>query len=60
MDDEGIVQVDNNFQTSVPGVYAAGDITPGTRLAIRAAFEGTRAAVGIHKSLIPEEEKVGK
>ncbi|HSU15654.1 NAD(P)/FAD-dependent oxidoreductase [Longimicrobium sp.] len=58
MDDEGIVQVDNNFQTSIPGVYAAGDITPGTRLAIRAAFEGTRAAIGVHKSLIPEEEKV--
>lgn len=52
---EGILQVDKNFQTSVPGVYAAGDITPGSRLAIRAAFEGTRAAIGIKKSLIPEE-----
>jgi thioredoxin reductase len=59
-DDEGIIQVDNNFATSVPGVYAAGDITPGTRLVIRAAYEGTRAAMGIHKSLIPDEERIGK
>ena len=58
VDDEGIVQVDKDFATSVPGVYAAGDITPGTRLVIRAAYEGTRAAMGIHKSLIPEEERI--
>ncbi|HEX8246106.1 MAG TPA: NAD(P)/FAD-dependent oxidoreductase [Longimicrobium sp.] len=59
VDDEGIVQVDNDFATSVPGVYAAGDITPGTRLVVRAAFEGTRAAMGIHKSLIPDEKRIG-
>ncbi|HEV2146348.1 MAG TPA: NAD(P)/FAD-dependent oxidoreductase [Longimicrobiaceae bacterium] len=57
-DEEGILQVDSEFLTSVPGVYAAGDITPGSRLAIRAAYEGVRAAVGIHKSLIPEEKRV--
>src|SRR3712207_8771032 len=39
VDDEGIIQVDKEFATSVPGVYAAGDITPGTRLVIRAAYE---------------------
>lgn len=53
-DDEGIVKVDNDFETTVPGVYAAGDLTPGSRLVIRAAYEGTRAAVGIHKSLFPD------
>ncbi|MEW5928811.1 MAG: NAD(P)/FAD-dependent oxidoreductase [Gemmatimonadota bacterium] len=57
-DDEGILEVDRNHETTVPGVYAAGDIIPGSRLAIRAASEGVRAAVGIHKSLIPEERKV--
>lgn len=57
-DDEGILEVDKDFETSVPGVYAAGDITPGTRLVTRAAYEGTRAAIGIHKSLIPPEEKI--
>jgi thioredoxin reductase len=57
-DEEGILEVDKNHLTTVPGVYAAGDIIPGSRLAIRAASEGVRAAVGIHKSLIPEERKV--
>jgi thioredoxin reductase len=57
-DDEGILEVDGDFETTVPGVYAAGDITPGTRLVIRAAYEGTRAAMGIHKSLIPDEERI--
>lgn len=46
------------LETSVPGVFAAGDITPGTRLAIRAAYEGTRAAIGIQKSLIPPDRRV--
>ena len=58
VDDEGVVQVDKEFATSVPGVYAAGDITPGTRLVVRAAYEGTRAAMGMHKSLIPDEERI--
>lgn len=57
-DEEGMLQVDREFETSVPGVYAAGDITPGTRLAIRAAYEGTRAAIGIQKSLIPPDRRV--
>jgi thioredoxin reductase len=57
-DDEGILEVSDNYETTVPGVYAAGDITPGTRLVIRAAYEGTRAAIGIQKSLQPEERKI--
>jgi thioredoxin reductase len=55
---EGILDVDKEFQTSVPGVYAAGDIVPGSRLVIRAASEGARAALGIHKSLIGEARKI--
>jgi thioredoxin reductase len=55
---EGILEIDKDFQTSVPGIYAAGDITPGSRLVIRAASEGARAALGIHKSLIPEDRKI--
>ena len=57
-DDEGILHVDEDFETTVPGVYAAGDITHGSKLAIRAAAEGTRAAVGIYRSLLPEERRV--
>jgi thioredoxin reductase len=54
---DGILLIDRNHATTVPGVYAAGDITPGSRLAIRAAAEGARAAVGIHKSLIPDDRR---
>jgi thioredoxin reductase len=59
-DEEGILEIDKEYQTTVEGVYAAGDIVPGSRLAIRAAAEGVRAAVGIHKSLIPEDRRIGK
>jgi thioredoxin reductase len=57
-DDEGILEVDKNFETTVPGIYAAGDITHGSKLAIRAAADGTRAAIGIYRSLMPEERRV--
>ncbi len=57
-DEEGILQVDDDFQTSVPGVYAAGDITPGSKLAMHAASDGARAGIAIYKSLIPEERRV--
>ncbi|HVH12245.1 MAG TPA: NAD(P)/FAD-dependent oxidoreductase, partial [Longimicrobium sp.] len=45
-DEDGILEIDREYETSVPGVYAAGDIVPGSRLAIRAASEGVRAAIG--------------
>jgi thioredoxin reductase len=57
-DEEGILQIDGDFQTSVPGVYAAGDIVRGSKLAIRAAADGTRAAIGIYRSLLPAERQV--
>jgi thioredoxin reductase len=59
LDDEcGLVWVDDEQQTSVAGVYAAGDITPHSQLAIVAAAEGAMAAIQIHKSLIPEEQRI--
>jgi len=54
----GILEVDDDFQTSVPGIYAAGDITRGGKLAIRAAADGTRAAIGIYRGLLPEDRRV--
>jgi thioredoxin reductase len=54
---DGILLVDKEHATTVAGVYAAGDIIPGSRLALRAAAEGARAAVGIHKSLIPDDRR---
>jgi thioredoxin reductase len=57
-DDEGRVVVDGHGNTSVPNVFAAGDITPGPQLAIAAAAEGATAALAIHKSLVPLERKL--
>jgi len=48
----GLLWVDDTQQTSVEGVYAAGDITPQSQLAIVAAAEGAMAAIHIHRSLI--------
>ena len=56
-EDCGLVWVDRTHQTSVDGVYAAGDITPNSQLAIVAAAEGAMAAIHIHDSLIPPERK---
>lgn len=53
----GLVWVDQTRQTSVAGVYAAGDITPNSQLAIVAAAEGAMAAIHIHDSLVPSERK---
>lgn len=48
------VVVDALQQTSVANVFAAGDLTPGAQLAIKAAGEGASAALAIHKTLLPE------
>jgi thioredoxin reductase len=53
----GLVWVDDTRQTSVKGVYAAGDITPNSQLAVVAAAEGAMAAIHIHRSLMTEERK---
>ena len=60
LDEEcGLVWVDaEDQQTSVGGVYAAGDLTPRSQLAIVAAAEGAMAAIHIHKSLIPEDQQI--
>jgi len=57
-DDEGHVIIDGRGHTSVMNVFAAGDITPGAQLAIRAAAEGATAALAMHKSLVPAERKL--
>jgi thioredoxin reductase len=54
----GLVWVDDTQQTSVEGVYAAGDITPNSQLAVVAAAEGAMAAIHIHRSLIPKERQI--
>ena len=56
--ESGLVWVDRTRQTSVEGVYAAGDITPNSQLAVVAAAEGAMAAVHLHRSLIPHERQI--
>ena len=59
LDEEcGLLWVDQTRQTSTEGVYAAGDITPNSQLAVVAAAEGAMAAIHIHRSLIREEKPV--
>lgn len=57
-DDEGRIVIDAHGHTSVRNVFAAGDITPGPQLAITAAAEGAKAALAMHKSLVPEGRKL--
>jgi dihydrolipoamide dehydrogenase len=40
LDEKGRVVVDDNYQTSVPGMYAIGDLVPGPMLAHKASEEG--------------------
>lgn len=49
--DEGTVAVDNNGQTSVDGVYAVGDLTPGHNQIPTAMGEGANATIAIHEHL---------
>jgi thioredoxin reductase len=51
IDDDGYVQIDHNGATSVPGVYAAGDVVPGLQLVQVAAAKGVVAGVGAALSL---------
>jgi thioredoxin reductase len=53
----GLLWVDDTQQTSVEGVYAAGDITPNSQLAVVAAAEGAMAAIHIHRSLVSNERR---
>ncbi len=40
----GQIEVGHDFQTSIPGIYAIGDVTPGPMLAHKAEDEGVAAA----------------
>ena len=51
MTHDGCVEVDDECATSCPGVYAAGDLTPGLQLMQVAAAKGTIAGVACARSL---------
>lgn len=43
-DARGFITVDHHYQTSIPGIYAVGDVTPGPMLAHKAEEEGVACA----------------
>jgi len=51
-DDRGNVAVDRDMMTSVPGVFAAGDMSRGQSLVVWAIADGRRAARGADKYLM--------
>src|SRR5512141_1193573 len=54
LDARGNVATDANKQTSVPGVFAAGDMARGQSLVVWAIAEGRAAARGVDKFLMGE------
>jgi glutamate synthase (NADPH/NADH) small chain len=54
INERGNVAVDQNQMTSVPKVFAAGDMTRGQSLVVWAIADGRRAAKGVDKYLMGE------
>ncbi|MEJ5368924.1 MAG: glutamate synthase subunit beta [Bryobacteraceae bacterium] len=54
LDARGNVKADENFMTSVPGVFAAGDMRRGQSLVVWAIAEGRKAAEGVHQWLMSQ------
>ncbi|MGD0496833.1 MAG: glutamate synthase subunit beta [Bryobacteraceae bacterium] len=52
LDQRGNVAADENYMTSVPGVFAAGDMRRGQSLVVWAIAEGRKAARGIDQYLM--------
>jgi thioredoxin reductase len=55
--DKGMITTDKQQQTTVPGVYAAGDADKDMQQVIIAAAEGSKAAININKKLQEEDRK---
>ncbi|WP_200762416.1 glutamate synthase subunit beta [Nitrosophilus alvini] len=51
-DEWGAVKIDENFETTTPGVYAGGDCYRGAHLVVTAAYDGREAAKNIIKKLL--------
>ncbi|WP_276254513.1 NAD(P)/FAD-dependent oxidoreductase [Halomontanus rarus] len=49
--DEGALEVDDDFETSVDGVYAVGDVTHGQNQTTIAIGDGAKAGLAIHEEL---------
>lgn len=61
LSDQGLIKVDKEtLATSVPGVYAGGDVAFGPRIVISAIADGKRAALSIHEYLMGKKGKSKK
>ena len=58
--DEGYIKVNEKQQTSIPNVYAAGDIDTDRHYAILAAASGSLAAITIYEELLKDAIKSKK
>jgi glutamate synthase (NADPH/NADH) small chain len=56
LDGRGNVQIDETFMTSIPGVFAAGDMQRGQSLVVWGIADGRKAAAGIDQYLIGRTE----
>ncbi|NML65876.1 NAD(P)/FAD-dependent oxidoreductase [Hymenobacter sp. RP-2-7] len=54
---KGAVWVDKNMQTTVRGLHAAGDTTPGQQQALIAAGQGNQAGICMNEALTREESQ---
>jgi glutamate synthase (NADPH/NADH) small chain len=52
LDPRGNVKADDNYMTTVPGVFASGDMRRGQSLIVWAIWEGRECAVGVDKYLM--------
>lgn len=50
--DEGFIKCDENHRTSIPGIYAAGDVEGGYKQIVTAAGQGAGAAMTIFEDLV--------
>ena len=56
LNEKGLVAVDANKMTNVPGVFAAGDVERGQSLVVWAIADGRKAAAGVDRYLTPSDE----
>jgi glutamate synthase (NADPH/NADH) small chain len=56
LDARGNVQIDANFMTTEPGIFAAGDMQRGQSLVVWAIADGRKAAAGIDQYLTGQTE----
>ncbi len=50
--ENGFIKCDDNHRTSIPGIYAAGDVEGGYRQIVTAAGQGSGAAITIFEDLV--------